>query len=582
MKTNNTLRTAIPTALFATATGAQALPAETTTLAMSGTPKVNQKADTVYLMIKRESLKAEGWPWERVEVKASEAEETIKELLEDPDVLIVEKDTKMHTQQSSSTEIDLDRYYNDEGYAEQRIFKDASGTKMRLIEGLQRIQSDRTMRIGVLDGGFEVSNDIEYQEGYNFVTWETPSIPYGPAFQNGDSGICDGRDFVSTHGAGVTSIAAAKTNNYIGIAGVAPNTEVVAGRVANCTGNAFSSEIAEGILWLTGYGSSSNGTHPIEPVEVINISLGGEGACPVMVQEAINEAISRNITVVVSAGNELTNADDINPANCDGVITVAATNHDGELWEDLEWNEGSNTGSVVDIAATGEWVRMLAENDRISIGTGTSMASPLVAGAIAAVKRDRPNMTPADFERALQHSGNPLTVETTHYGIGGGVLDLMKLMDEAGIPRAQVPVNHALTGERERFAAALLHPKAVQYVADTGTISDNLCNLTEVDGRDLNPDNESTPISLFRVAKGSPLTPADPSATIIDQLDASQNRGIIELGATLDTSAYDYGIAQCDTTTGLGCNQKDTIRAVDPASLVTPAACEGRIVASRL
>ena len=68
MKTNNTLRTAIPTALFATATGAQALPAETTTLAMSGTPKVNQKADTVYLMIKRESLKAEGWPWERVEV----------------------------------------------------------------------------------------------------------------------------------------------------------------------------------------------------------------------------------------------------------------------------------------------------------------------------------------------------------------------------------------------------------------------------------------------------------------------------------------------------------------------------------
>ena len=103
-----------------------------------------------------------------------------------------------------------------------------------------------------------------------------------------------------------------------------------------------------------------------------------------------------------------------------------------------------------------------------------------------------------------------------------------------------------------------------------------------MDGRDLNPDNESTPISLFRVAKGSPLTPADPSATIIDQLDASQNRGIIELGATLDTSAYDYGIAQCDTTTGLGCNQKDTIRAVDPASLVTPAACEGRIVASRL
>lgn len=583
MKTNKTLRTAILSALLATTTGAYAMP-ENVGGTASNTNKVeeiDQKTDKVYLTVKRESLKDNGWAWERLTVEASKAEEMIKELLEDPDVLAVEEDSILKPQTSTNTKPDLSRYYNDEGYINQQIFKDVSNTKMRLIEALERTSSKETVRIGVLDGGFEASNDVMYQDGYNFAVWpDEPNISQGPAFKNGESGICADAEQANTHGAGVSSIAGAKVNNHIGIAGVAPNAEIVAGRVSSCSGHAFETDIAEGIVWMTGYGSSATGTQPIEPVDVINISIGGPGQCKMPLQEAINEATSKGISVVVAAGNELNNADNISPANCENVITVAGTTHDGELWEDLEWNEGSNTGSVVDIAATAHMVRMLKENDRVTLGIGTSMATPIVTGAIAAVKRERPTLKQADFEQALRFSGNPLAVESDHNnGIGGGVLDLMKLMDEAGIPRAQVPLNHAIGGERERFTSALLHPKASTYMKAHGTISDNVCDLAELDASDLNPSNPDANVQFFRVSKGAPLTPVEPSSETIKTLPQGVNQGIVQFANQLNTTAYDYGIAQCDTNTARDCNQKDTIRAIDPEALKTPAACEGQITA---
>ena len=81
------------------------------------------------------------------------------------------------------------------------------------------------------------------------------------------------------------------------------------------------------------------------PDRVVNISLGGSGACDSTYQNAINAAVAAGTVVVVAAGNSNGNAANFTPANCNNVITVAATGHTGNR------AYYSNYGTSVEIAA---------------------------------------------------------------------------------------------------------------------------------------------------------------------------------------------------------------------------------------
>ena len=83
------------------------------------------------------------------------------------------------------------------------------------------------------------------------------------------------------------------------------------------------------------------------PARIINMSLGGFGACSSAIQEAIDDAMAQGAIVVVSAGNESSDALDYNPSNCSGVITVGASNTVGDR------TGYSNYGKRVDISAPG-------------------------------------------------------------------------------------------------------------------------------------------------------------------------------------------------------------------------------------
>ena len=173
-------------------------------------------------------------------------------------------------------------------------------------------------------------------------------------------------DDVYGHGTHVAGIAAAMTNNGVGVAGLSYTSTIMNVKVLSDAGAGAYSWIASGIIWATDNGA-----------EVINMSLGGSSDSPTL-EDAINYAWSKGVVVVAAAGNSGT-ASPFYPAYYTNCIAVAATDvNDAKA----SW---SNYGDWVDVAAPGVSIYSTLKNDGYGYKSGTSMASPHVAGLAALV-----------------------------------------------------------------------------------------------------------------------------------------------------------------------------------------------------
>jgi serine protease len=230
---------------------------------------------------------------------------------------------------------------------------------------------------------------------------------------------CEASDS-SWHGTQVAGIVGAATNNALGMAGAGWNVKVLPVRVlGKCYGD--SSDIVAAMRWAAGLSVDGVPANP-HPAKVLNLSLGSEGtACSRSYQDAVTEVVAAGAVVVVAAGNSAGKAVG-SPANCNGVIAVAALRHVGtkvgysdvgtEITIAAPGGNCVNTGatdpclySIVATTNTGSrGPEQAAYSDSYKISVGTSFAAPLVAATAALVASAAPSKSPADIRSAITGS----------------------------------------------------------------------------------------------------------------------------------------------------------------------------------
>jgi subtilisin family serine protease len=213
------------------------------------------------------------------------------------------------------------------------------------------------------------------------------------------------------HGTHVAGTIGA-VDNGTGVVGVAPGARIWPVKVLNAAGVGFTSDIVCGIDYVTANAAS---------IEVANMSLGGggsdDGNCGRTDGDAEHEAIcasvAAGVTYVVAAGNDSADAANSAPAAYDEVITVSAlSDFNGQPGGgapstcradvDDTFADYSNYGADVDLIAPGTCINSTWMNGGYNTISGTSMASPHVAGGAALFAAANPSSTPAQVKSALQ------------------------------------------------------------------------------------------------------------------------------------------------------------------------------------
>jgi len=239
----------------------------------------------------------------------------------------------------------------------------------------------------------------------------------------------------SWHGTSVSGVIAANTNDGIWTAGIDWAAKILPVRALGKCGG-YDSDIADAIAWAAGLAVPGAPANPT-PAHVINLSLGGQDACPPIYPIVINAAYARGITraVVVAAGNEAEDVAAVSPANCHGVIAVASTELNGSLASYSNFGAGITIvapggtfapqfgiGSIVALSNSG---RQGPENDAIAHLGGTSLAAPMVSATVSLMLAVAPSLTRDQVFSILKTTAKPFpaTSDCTTARCGAGIVN---------------------------------------------------------------------------------------------------------------------------------------------------------------
>ncbi len=242
---------------------------------------------------------------------------------------------------------------------------------------MDNVDTPLDVDIAVIDTGSQATHpDLRVVTQVNFTNELSP----------------DDRNGHGTHVAGT----AAALDNGAGVTGVAPGARIWSVKVLDRNGSGYLSDVIEGIDYVTANAAS---------IEVANMSLGCQCQTAAM-DEAIRRSVAAGVVYAVAAGNSAMDAATFSPANHPDVIAVSAVaDFNGKpgggaaatCRSDVDDTlaDFSNFGGVVDIAAPGVCITSTWKGSAYATISGTSMASPHTAGAIALYLLGRPKPTNA-------------------------------------------------------------------------------------------------------------------------------------------------------------------------------------------
>ncbi len=278
--------------------------------------------------------------------------------------------------------------------------------KVAAIDGTdRRVDAD----VAIVDTGITPVADLNVGGGYNCSTSDRT------AWRDGNN-----------HGTHVAGTVAALDNSF-GVVGVAPGARVWGVKILNDDGYGLISWYVCGLDWILAQRDPVDSSRPL--FEAVNMSVTKDGSddvnCGLTNHDPLHQAICRvvagGITVVAAAANDHHNAKLNIPASYNEVITVSAlADTDGKSgglggnrcfsWggydQDDTFADFSNYGYDVDIMAPGKCILSTIPGGGYAYMSGTSMAAPTVAGAVAVYKSSRPNASPAEVRDALRYLGN--------------------------------------------------------------------------------------------------------------------------------------------------------------------------------
>lgn len=210
---------------------------------------------------------------------------------------------------------------------------------------------------------------------------------------------------IQEHGTHCAGIIAASLDNGIGGAGVAPEVSILSLNIFGTKDTYTSYDLAEAIMLAADY-----------EADIISMSLGGCGYHS-EIQTAVDYAYSeKNVTVIAAMGNDGGNLKHY-PAGCKNVIAVSSVNRNGAK------SGFTNYGSWADIAAPGSHIMSTVPGSGYKLMSGTSMATPVVAGVAALYMSKFGNPGPSQMEKILKAS----TVKAGSGQIGKGIINAGKL-----------------------------------------------------------------------------------------------------------------------------------------------------------
>jgi hypothetical protein len=343
---------------------------------------------------------------------------------------------------------------------------------IRSYQGWSLSTGDTSIVIGIVDTGVEPNHEdlvdniaYNYDDPINGIDDDSDGYIdnyYGWDMSNNDNDPTADND---RHGIKVSGVSSATTNNNTGIAGTGWKAKFLPVKISDSNSGYLTDEY-EGVLYAAQQGC-----------KVINLSWGAAGANSLYGKDIIDHVVlDLDAVVVAAAGN--THADlDFYPASYDNVLSVGASNDADEL---AHW---ATYSYKIDLLAPGEGVFTTDKGNVYGYATGSSFASPMVAGAAALVRQYFPDYSARQVMQQLRTTAYDIS-KTGHNSnfegqIGAGRLDVFQALHQSSTPairKVDIQVVTQLQGNVLPSDTVEVFLQVKNFLNDAGQLSVHLSN----------------------------------------------------------------------------------------------------------